>query len=270
MFVAILLGLAAALVQGATLTEPVSQKERTVLFPSTRMLNQGREVAESTCADCHGVDGVSMGDGVPQLAGQRAVYLYRVLQAYLDGTRSDQTRGHKGFMNDEAVMAVSAYYSSLAAVRQNEAPDLTVQADMLEGDPFMVIREPLKRCIKCHGETGNGGGSGMPNLTSQHPDYFVTSMMGYLDGSRDHRLMKRLVGNLDEATIQDMGVFYAVQEPTSTENQGEGDVNVGRRLAQACESCHGMDGNAHNAAMPSLAGQDARYFIKAMNQYKDG
>jgi cytochrome c553 len=82
--------------------------------------------------------------------------------------------------------------------------------------------------------------------------------------------MNKLVGELDEPTLQEMGVFYGVQEPQQTETLGEGDVNVGRRLAAECESCHGADGNANKASMPTLAGQDAKYFIKAMKHYKDG
>lgn len=251
-------------------TQPVDEHEWKILFPSTRMLNQGREVADSACAGCHGQDGLSTGDGVPQLAGQRAIFLYRALEAYLDGSRDDEDRQHKGFMDNDSLMAVSAYYASLTAASLAEKPDLATQTEMLEADPFMVIREPIKKCVKCHGESGNGGGSGMPNLTAQHPEYFIASMMGYLDGSRNHTLMKRLAGNLDESTLKDMGVFYAVQEPERTQTQGEGDINVGRRLAQGCSSCHGVDGNANQDSMPSLAGQDARYFIKAMNQYKGG
>jgi len=110
----------------------------------------------------------------------------------------------------------------------------------------------------------------MPSLTGQAPEYFVTSMMGYVDGSRSHKLMKKLVGRLDEETIREMGVYYAVQEPQKTAFPGEGDPVVGRRLSEDCESCHGDDGNAKKDKMPTLAGQDAKYFIKAMNHYKDG
>jgi len=268
--IVILLGLTSVLVHGAPLTQPVQEKERAVLFPSTRMINQGRDVAESACASCHGMNGISDSEGTPQLAGQRAVYLYRVQQAYRNGTRHDETKKHNGFLKDEAILSVSAYYSSLAAIPQPETLEPAGQADMLEEDPFLIIREAMSKCVKCHGETGSADGSGMPSLTAQHPEYFIASMMGYLDGSRSHRLMKKLAGNLDEATIRDMGVFYAVQEPSRTQTQGEGDVNVGRRISEGCASCHGSNGNANKPNMPSLAGQDAKYFIKAMKQYKDG
>ena len=94
--------------------------------------------------------------------------------------------------------------------------------------------------------------------------------MAYVDGKRSHRLMGRLVGELDETTIRAMGVYYAVQEPLQTETRGEGDIKAGQHLSEACAACHGEDGNATKARMPSLAGQDAKYFIKGMNHYKNG
>jgi len=268
--IAILLGLASTLAQGASLTQPIQEKERTTLFPSNAMIEQGREVAETACAGCHAVNGIGESEGTPSLAGQRPVYLYRIQLAYAEGARIDETKKHSGFLNDQAVLAVSAYYSSLTPVRRFEPPDSTEQVDLLEGDPFFSIRDAMSRCVKCHDETGNSEGSGMPNLTAQHPEYFASSMMGYLDGSRSHRLMKRLAGKLEQATISEMGVFYAVQEPLRTQTQGDGDANVGRRLSEGCAACHGENGNAIKADMPTLAGQDAKYFIKAMKHYKDG
>ena len=128
----------------------------------------------------------------------------------------------------------------------------------------------MTRCIKCHDEDGNSSGSGMPNLTGQDPDYFVTTMKAYGDGSRRHKLKKKLVGKMDDATIEKMGVYYAVQPPVRTETLGEGDVAEGRRLVEDCDKCHGDEGNADQADMPTLAGQDARYFIKAMEAYSSG
>lgn len=272
MVIAILLGLTStlSLAQGTPLIKPIQDKERTALFPSAVMINQGWEVALTSCANCHGMDGVSDEAGKPHLAGQRAVYLYRAQQAYHAGARNDETKKHNGFLNDEALLGVAAYYASLTLAAKPVTQDAAEQAEMIEEDPFLNIRPAMKKCIKCHDETGNGDSSGMPSLTAQDPVYFVTSMMGYIDGSRSHKLMKKLVGKLDEATIEEMGIFYAVQEPLQTTTLGEGDANVGRRLSEDCESCHGEDGNAKKSKMPTLAGQDAKYFIKAMKHYKDG
>lgn len=245
--------------------------ERAALAPSRSMIDFGHTAAEANCAGCHGMDGISNEAGKPHLAGQRSIYTYRVLKAFQANVRQDEH--HNDFLNDKAMLATAVFYSSLDPVRladseaEGEQDETQDQADE---DPFHDIREPMRRCVKCHGETGNASGRGMPSLVAQDPEYFVTSMMAYVDGSRSHNLMKRLVGNLDEETIKRMGLFYAVQEPLMTEVQGEGNADTGRRLSEACESCHGGDGNASSTSMPTLAGQDARYFIKAMQHYKDG
>lgn len=217
------------------------------------------------------MDGMHTGQGQPYLAGQRAVYLYRVLKDYRKRGRENESMRHiSGLLNDEAMLAVSAYFASLTRARESEPLDTTETVSLLGDNPFSDISTALGKCTKCHGETGNSASSGMPNLTAQHPDYFVTAMRGYVDGSRDHRLMGRLVGALDESTIEQMGLYYAVQNPLPTETMGEGDTEAGRTAAEDCAGCHGSDGNASGSEMPSLAGQDARYFVKAIEAYKDG
>jgi len=268
--------------QGSAAVKAVSDTERTILFPSRKMIEFGRTAAEANCASCHGMDGISDAEGEPHLAGQRTVYLFRVLKAFQSGERVDEQNNHNDFLNEQALLSTAVYYASLTPAQIVEPTETTDATEVSEtsgtieqaatdvDDPFFSIRDAMRRCIKCHGESGNAPGSGMPNLTGQDPEYFVTSMMAYVDGSRNHRLMKKLVGSLDEETIKAMGVFYGVQEPLQSETQGEGDTNVGRRLSENCESCHGADGNAKNASMPTLAGQDAKYFIKAMKHYKNG
>jgi cytochrome c553 len=174
------------------------------------------------------------------------------------------------------MLSTAVYYASLTPAQVTKSPDATGLADAAEpatlavDDPFLNIRPAMKKCVKCHGESGEAPGSGMPSLTAQDPEYFVAAMMAYVDGGRSHSLMKKLAASLDEKALKEMGVFYAVQEPQQTTTRGDGDINVGRRLSEPCESCHGVDGNAKNPAMPSLAGQDAKYFVKAMTHYKDG
>ena len=276
MATAILLAPTVSEAQSSATSAAISDKERASLFPSRDLIEFGRVAAEANCASCHGMDGKSDAEGEPNLAGQRTVYLYRVLKAFQSGDRSDVQNLHNNFLNDQALLSTAVFYGSLTpaqsavVVETTEVTEGAEAADEPEDDPFFSIRDSMRRCIKCHGETGNASRSGMPSLTAQDPEYFVTSMMAYVDGSRSHRLMGRLVGELDEATIKAMGVFYAVQEPLQSEKQSEGDAVVGRRLAKDCEGCHGEDGNANKASMPSLAGQDAKYFIKGMNHYKNG
>jgi len=258
--------------QGSAATQPINGLERAALLPSREMLALGENVADTACASCHGLDGLSTGPGTPSLAGQRTVYLHRVLRAYQTRERlNDEMNRATDFLNEEALLAVSAYYASLAPARPplpEEEPAET--ADAGGGDPFDGIRSDMKKCVKCHGEDGNASASGMPNLSAQAPEYFVAAMKAYADGGRDHKMMSKLVAKLDEDSLDKMGVFYAVQEPARTETTGDGDAEPGRMVSERCAGCHGDDGNASGAEMPTLAGQDARYFVKAMKAYKDG
>ena len=258
--------------QGSAATEPINALERSALSPPASMIELGKNVAGTTCASCHGINGVSRQPGIPHLAGQRTVYLYRVLQAYQTRERHNDAMNHAtGFLNEEALLAVAAFYASLAPARPAlSAEDTSEAVELSRGDPFAGIRDAMNKCVKCHGEDGNSSASGMPNLNAQDPIYFVASMRAYTDGNRNHKMMKKLVMNLDEITLDKMGVFYAVQEPARTKTSGDGDAGLGQSVSEPCAACHGSDGNASGADMPTLAGQDARYFVKAMQAYRDG
>lgn len=254
-------------------TAAIGERDKKTLFPSRELIEFGRIAAESNCANCHGMDGISNEAGKPHLAGQRPVYLYRVLKALQSGQRADEANYHNSYLSEQVLLSTAVFYSNLSPVL-NIAEDPSDEPDEIPddmtNDPYIDIRASMRKCIKCHGETGNSQRAGMPSLTAQHPEYFISSMMAYVDGSRQHRLMGNLVGKLDETTIRQMANFYAVQEPVQTETRGDGNVESGRRLSQACANCHGEDGNATKADMPSLAGQDAKYFVKGMNHYKNG
>ncbi len=52
------------------------------IYATPQDIAEGKRVADASCARCHGTGGVSSAQGVPHLAGQRAVYLHRELLAY--------------------------------------------------------------------------------------------------------------------------------------------------------------------------------------------
>lgn len=49
----------------------------------------GKAKVEAVCAACHGANGVSVSDSIPNLAGQRAAYLETQLRALKDGARKN-------------------------------------------------------------------------------------------------------------------------------------------------------------------------------------
>jgi cytochrome c553 len=50
-------------------------------------IEAGKNLAAAVCAACHGANGVSVSDALPNLAAQRAAYIEAQLKLYKDGTR---------------------------------------------------------------------------------------------------------------------------------------------------------------------------------------
>ena len=57
---------------------------------------EGKELAQASCASCHGASGISATAGIPNLAGQRPAYLYLELKAYQSGGRTNAADDRQG------------------------------------------------------------------------------------------------------------------------------------------------------------------------------
>ncbi|MFO1282741.1 MAG: cytochrome P460 family protein [Burkholderiales bacterium] len=74
----------------------------------------GRAKAAEVCSACHGQNGVSVSDTIPNLAGQRAAYLESQLRALKDAVRKNPTMNAIAAQLSEAEIGnVAAYYASL-------------------------------------------------------------------------------------------------------------------------------------------------------------
>ncbi len=75
----------------------------------------GKAKVAGVCAACHGAEGVSVSDTIPNLAGQRAVYLETQLKALKDGSRKNPImNAMAGQLTADEIANVSAYFASLA------------------------------------------------------------------------------------------------------------------------------------------------------------
>lgn len=74
----------------------------------------GKAKVAAVCAACHGVNGVSVSDAIPNLAAQRAGYLEAQLKALKDGTRKNPMMNAIASQLSAAEIAdVAAYFASL-------------------------------------------------------------------------------------------------------------------------------------------------------------
>src|SRR5438105_4402152 len=74
----------------------------------------GKAKVASVCAACHGAEGVSVSDAIPNLAAQRAAYLEAQLKALKDGSRKNPIMNAiAGQLAPDEIANVAAYFSSL-------------------------------------------------------------------------------------------------------------------------------------------------------------
>ena len=84
-------------------------------------IEAGKAKVTEVCSACHGLNGVSVSDTIPNLAGQRPAYMETQLRAFKDGTRKPQSQANPAaIMNAMAaqlspaqIADVAAYFASL-------------------------------------------------------------------------------------------------------------------------------------------------------------
>ncbi|MBI3714550.1 MAG: cytochrome P460 family protein [Betaproteobacteria bacterium] len=102
----------------------------------------GRAKAASVCVACHGANGVSVAEHIPNLAGQRAGYLSGQLNAFKSGMRKNDIMSViAGQLSPADIANVAAHFSALAAATGPKsaflptlaATRITVPADFKTG-----------------------------------------------------------------------------------------------------------------------------------------
>jgi cytochrome c553 len=229
-------------------------------------VTEGKSLADSSCARCHGAKGVSTAKGVPHLAGQRPAYLHLELRAYQNALRGDKDMAAAvKFLSNDALVKVAAYYASLEPPSPSSAKPPAPKAD-----PVQVGKAAASGCAGCHGEGGITKTGGAPNLVGEDPKFLVAAMKSYKSGQRKNEMMKTLLADVTEPAMENIALYYALQKTAKAQTPSPGDQAAGKAAATDCGGCHGDKGVSGNPATPSLAGQDAEYFVEALKAYKKG
>ena len=98
--------------------------------PPKADLAAGKTRVEAVCAACHGANGVSVADNIPNLAGQRVPYLETQLRALKSGVRKNAVMGPMAAqLSSDDIVNVAAYFGSLqpayAAEKSAQLPALS-------------------------------------------------------------------------------------------------------------------------------------------------
>jgi len=226
----------------------------------------GKTLAETNCAGCHDLRGRGAAPGIPHLAAQLEKYLLESLRAYREGKRFHAAlQDMTAHMSAEEIRNVAAYYASLAPVEGTTGTD--GRESVLS--PYQQGEAAAEACGVCHGADGNSEIPGTPSLAGQQPLYFVAAVRAYLSGSRNFSTMEHSLRGLSKIDVQNMALYYASQTPAKRQAPAVGDPKAGEPLSAQCGGCHGAHGVSHDAATPSLAGQDALYLFIATKAYRN-
>jgi cytochrome c553 len=169
----------------------------------------GRKRADAECASCHGAKGISPNDTWPNLAGQNAAYLVRIMGAYKSGDQQDVIMSPLAkALGDQDIRDLAAYYAGLGCSgRTATAPS----AANLEAGKTLA-----KNCAGCHGETGAGANPAWPNFAGQKAEYLVNVLKAFRGGLRKDPTMSGVVRGLSDDDIANLAAYYATQNCQTT------------------------------------------------------
>jgi len=145
---------------------------------SAAEFDQARQAGKKAaffCANCHGQDGNSAYDYIPNLAGQNAVYLLNQIDKFADGRRQDQfMSGLIKVLKEDDRFNMAIYYSS-QPVRSSAS-----------GNPAKAAKGRQLYdgiCKACHGAQGYGNEK-IARLAGQQPVYLKQALEQYRLGSK--------------------------------------------------------------------------------------
>ena len=143
-------------------------------------LSGGRSGAAYACFTCHGLRGEGNGAGAPRLAGLGFGYLNRQLDDYAVGRRRHpEMEWVARQLNAGDRQAVAAFYAAMQP-RLAGRPPLPAHPLYARGDPA----RGLLACASCHGEAGEGVGTGNPPLAGQPTAYLAAQLHKWQAGKR--------------------------------------------------------------------------------------
>ena len=172
---------------------------------------RGLAKAQEVCVACHGEQGVSSAPEYPNLAGQSGAAIYKQLNDYRTGSRTNQLMTGIAKSLDEATLAdIAAYYAAQPKRNPNpatlaDAPEAIVRLVEL-GDPSRNIPP----CAACH-RPGSGGPIETPILAEQGKEYIVAQLKMYATGDRRNDVygrMRTIAAKLTPAEIDGLATYY--------------------------------------------------------------
>lgn len=152
------------------------------------------------CGACHGAQGISADPTIPNLAGQKAIYMAMEVKAIRDGVRTNSLMDAvvKG-LTDQQIDRLAEHFSKLqpskiGAKEVNELGQHTRAA-----------------CISCHGTKGITVNEQWPNLAGQKNKYLEKQLLGFKNDTRNGSYMQVIAKELTDEQIAAVAEYFSQQ-----------------------------------------------------------
>jgi cytochrome subunit of sulfide dehydrogenase len=160
-----------------------------------------------TCNNCHGVNGVSVGESMPSIGGLPEAYLKTIMLQWKSGERYSATMGRliKGY-SEQQIADLAKFFAAKPWVPVVQQVDARIVA---QG------KAASDRCSTCHGDTGSEpDGDETPFIHGQWAKYMELEMMKYRDDAvaMPHRRMRGNSKRLAEEDVAAVAQYYAAQQ----------------------------------------------------------
>lgn len=190
-------------------------------FAQAQTLPEGTEKIVDFCAACHGKDGISHLESIPNLYGQSEEYLATQIRLMRDQKRNTQfMKAFISQISDEQIKTVSSYYASLPV--DNDEIKLQWRGekwpgDMSLGEKIAYTGKPeadVPGCVVCHGPNGVGVKPVIPRLAGQNPQYLTNQMIAWQNDERPQdalNIMPPIAKALSAEEIQAVATYFSEQ-----------------------------------------------------------
>lgn len=160
----------------------------------------------SLCQGCHGEEGLSLENLIPNLAGQYAPYIAKELRNFQSGARKHQIMSAMAkTINDDELDDIVAYFASQEKMQGSGWGDNPVAKHLfLKGD----MTRNIQPCVSCHGVNGKGKAPNIatfPVIGGQHKAYLRAQLIHWRSGERSNSpdgVMNKIAKSLTDAEIE--------------------------------------------------------------------
>jgi len=176
---------------------------------------EARDATIERCDRCHGQDGQGREVAAfPRLAGQKADYLSRALQAYARQER------HSGIMipiaaglDDTAMRHVADYYASRPAPTAQESLDPAAIARGAEIVFMGIPAQDVPPCRACHVDGSEARNPAYPRLAGQFAEFLRLQLQLFAEGRRGGspygELMRPIAARLNDEQRRDVAAYFS-------------------------------------------------------------